>query len=137
MSASSDRRGFLRGLATLPLIGGAVSIIGNPTAAAEPVSMKLLETYGAWLFFERRYLCAEMVGYRYWEGREPEEVEDRQRWHRDSAIEQDHVRVDNPGGAFHFSADPARFPQPSTRAAAVLSAVGCDWRHRGERALYL
>ncbi len=44
MSAPSDRRGFLRGLATLPLIGGGVTLIGNPTrAAAEPVTEDLLQ----------------------------------------------------------------------------------------------
>ena len=30
----SDRRTFLRQLASLPLIGGGVTLIGNPTAAA-------------------------------------------------------------------------------------------------------
>lgn len=34
----SSRRGFLRGLAGLPMIGGGVAIIGSPTAAAVPVN---------------------------------------------------------------------------------------------------
>jgi hypothetical protein len=38
----SDRRNFLRGLATLPLIGGSVAILGKPTAAAVTVTPDLL-----------------------------------------------------------------------------------------------
>jgi hypothetical protein len=34
MSDLLQRRGFLRALATLPLIGGGVTLIGNPTRAA-------------------------------------------------------------------------------------------------------
>ncbi len=41
----TGRRGFLRGLVTLPLIGGGVTLIGNPTAAAEPVTKELLVNY--------------------------------------------------------------------------------------------
>jgi hypothetical protein len=33
-----DRRGFLRGLATLPLIVGGVALIGQPTVSAEPLA---------------------------------------------------------------------------------------------------
>ena len=34
----SDRRTFLRGLASLPLIGGSIVILGQPTAAAVPAA---------------------------------------------------------------------------------------------------
>ncbi|RYB06249.1 hypothetical protein [Lichenibacterium ramalinae] len=32
----ADRRSFLRGLVLLPLIGGSIAILGQPTAAAVP-----------------------------------------------------------------------------------------------------
>ena len=48
-----DRRGFLRGLASLPLIGGGVALIGQPTAAAVPVTDDMLATYQSWLGWER------------------------------------------------------------------------------------
>jgi hypothetical protein len=38
MSDLLARRDFLRSLAHLPLIGGGVTILGNPTAAAVPVT---------------------------------------------------------------------------------------------------
>lgn len=50
------RRAFLRGLTSLPLIGGGVTLIGNPTAAAVPVTGGTALTYLAWLDFERRYV---------------------------------------------------------------------------------
>ena len=55
-------RAFLRGLAALPLIGGGVTLIGNPTRAAEPVTSDLLDAYNEWLFYERRMLCLEQYG---------------------------------------------------------------------------
>lgn len=45
----SSRRGFLRGLTRLPLIGGGVALIGAPTAVAEPLTPALLDSYEAWL----------------------------------------------------------------------------------------
>jgi len=59
----SDRRDFLRGLATLPLIGGSVAILGTPTQAAVPVTMDLMQSYHAWLHYEHRMLSYEMAGY--------------------------------------------------------------------------
>jgi hypothetical protein len=44
MTNPNTRRGFLRGLTAFPLIGGGVTLIGNPTAAAEPVSRDLLDS---------------------------------------------------------------------------------------------
>ena len=49
----ADRRAFLRQLASLPLIGGAVTLIGNPTAAAVPATPELLDAYEEWLDLER------------------------------------------------------------------------------------
>lgn len=39
------RRGFLGQLATLPLIGGGITLIGQPTAAAVLVTPDLVEAY--------------------------------------------------------------------------------------------
>ena len=58
----SDRRSFLRGLAALPLIGGGVTLIGNPTAAAVPVTPTLLDAYDEWLDLERSWLMWERFG---------------------------------------------------------------------------
>ena len=113
----ADRRTFLRGLATLPLIGGSVAILGRPTAVAVPVTMDLMQSYHAWLHHERRMLSYEMAGYdvRFVQGVER------------------CTHLDNPGADYHFNF-PSRgqrlagwetAPQPSTRAAVVLSAVGC------------
>lgn len=41
MTGPESRRGFLRGLVSLPLIGGGVTLIGAPTAAATPVTPDL------------------------------------------------------------------------------------------------
>ena len=105
------RRGFLRGLAALPLIGGGVTILGNPTAAAEPITEDLLWNYREWLQMELQFLTYEMGP------RTPERFEvnvaDAMRW-----------RSDNPAGRFHSP----ETPLPSSRAAVVLSAVGCGWR---------
>ena len=105
------RRGFLHQLAGLPLIGGGVTLIGNPTRAAEPVTEQLLDAYSEWLFYERQLLCRER-----WPGsRDAEAV----------------VPANTGATGFHFPAYPASWkdaPKPSTRAAVVLSAVGCGWR---------
>ena len=105
MHDPNTRRGFLRGLASLPLIGGSVTFIGQPTAVAVPVTPALLDSYDAWLHFERRYL----------------------RWHRygPEGFRRigNAVFPDNPGGYFHD--DPAR-TDAASRAAVVLSAVGCE-----------
>lgn len=103
--ARPDRRGFLRGLTALPLIGGGVTLIGNPTAAAVPPTPELLRSYSDWLQMEQRYLVAE-------HGRDFEFID-----------------PNSPGGRYHWRAyGTADLPTPSTRAAIVLSAVGCDWR---------
>jgi hypothetical protein len=84
-TTNDTRRGFLRGLVHLPLIGGGITLIGAPSAVAEPVTKDLLYSYKSWLQMEHPRLND-------WESQ----------------------------------------PQPSTRAAGVLSAVGCDWRMGGE-----
>ena len=117
----SDRRGFLRGLATLPLIGGSVALIGSPTQAAVPVTPELLQSYASWLFFERRMVCFELANHDLPLARTFE-----------SYVGGGNSHV--PGAQWHFQwATPGKrgpagwadAPQPSTRAAVVLSAVGC------------
>ena len=113
MSSNSivmPRRGFLRGLCALPLVGGGVSLIGAPTAADVPLDRQLLGSYLSWLHFEGNLLAEELeiAGFGY----------------------HGTIPVDNPGGDFHHvEYDDWRTAQhASRRAAVVLSAVGCDWR---------
>jgi hypothetical protein len=111
MSNLFDRRGILRGLAALPLVGGSVTLIGQPTASAEPVTQELLLNYNQWLWAERRVLCSHLEphGYELW--RNPP--------------------GDNTAGAYHAVDKIGRLlpdKGPLDRAAIVLSAVGCDWR---------
>ena len=125
MRAVEGRRGFLRNLVSLPLIGGGVTLIGNPTRAAEPITEQLLENYNTWLFYERRYLQLERFG----PGMGPHGN------HTDDAVtistvkgrfddvRMDFVRMGNDAARFHLGPSSA-----SARAAVVLSAVGCDWR---------
>jgi hypothetical protein len=118
---TTPRRGFLRGLLTLPLIGGGVTLIGNPTAAAVPVTERLLDSYDAWLFYERRYLHFERYG------RAGMADLGKDEWmltNRRTGEAFDWVSVDNAGGRYHHKPDNG----PSTRAPVVLSTVGCDWR---------
>ena len=104
-----ERRGFLKGLASLPLIGGGVALIGRPTASAVPATQEILSAYDEWLFMERRFLCIEMYGAEY--ARRMERV----------------VSCSTLAGDFHFLSEPGawrRVPMPSTRAAVILSAAG-------------
>ena len=111
MSESHNRRGFLRGLTTLPLIGGSVALIGSPTrVAAEPSTQDLLY-YAQWLRMEHRLLARELepaLGYDF----------DRCRLHPTGTNE------------FHFplGQDWRTVPPPSTRAALVMSAIDFSWR---------
>jgi hypothetical protein len=114
----ADRRAFLRGLATLPLVGGGVALIGNPTAAAVPVSTDLLAAYDQFLFYERQFLLREQYG--------PLSHDDLRRVERI-------VPVNTAADRFHFPRQSSwrDQPQPSTRAAVVLAAAGVDMA--GER----
>ena len=103
MSGPASRRGFLRGLTTLPLIGGSVTLIGSPTAAAVPVTGGVVATYLAWLHFEQRYVA----------------------W---GANCRDYVPLINPGAVFHQRN--REHPNDAARAAIqrapiVLAAAGC------------
>jgi hypothetical protein len=82
-----------------------------PAAAAEPVTEALLDAYSEWLFYDRRLLCLER-----WPGvRHPDGF----------------IPANTGASGYHFPLGPERWqdrPQPSTRAAVVLSAVGCGWQ---------
>jgi hypothetical protein len=108
--AEMPRRAFLSQLAKLPLIGGGLSLIGQPKAVAEPVTMELLDNYLTWLVAEYIGLYRELQA----NGHHKMEINTR-----------------NAAAVFHppFGWDP-EFPAPSARAAVVLSAVGCDWKER-------
>ena len=119
------RRGFLRGLVSLPLIGSGVTLIGQPTAAAVPMNKALMTRYVAWLAREHAEALVEYEDYRGIS--EPEPYRRAQREFRREWVQQP---------LFWFPDDPVadaavRGAPPSTRAAVVLSAVGCDWRREG------
>lgn len=114
---SADRRSFLHGLVALPLVGGGVVLTGNPTAAAVPVTPDMMRSYKSWLHMEHRMVSYELAGYDIKLGHE---------------IEEYHACT-SPGSRWHFQwsrqgmRGPAGWidaPQPSTRAAVILSAVG-------------
>jgi hypothetical protein len=115
-SNDQTRRGLLRGLISLPLIGGGVTLIGSPTAVAEPVTPRLLQEYAQWLWLEQRRCVDEMLGQGTQDGL----------W----------GACTSPGPAWHWHRHSHGLEgglpvPPSTRAAIVLSAVGCNWRDRG------
>ncbi|MBP1183810.1 hypothetical protein [Methylobacterium sp. PvR107] len=124
MSGSSNRRGFLRGLTTLPLIGGSVTLIGAPSAVAEPVTHELLDSYDAWLEYERRHLQWERHG----------NMDPPVRWNMPFLMQVkgvdrpcDYVPVANGGARFHGNNEGSAL----SRAALVLSTVGCEWKGSG------
>jgi hypothetical protein len=117
--AALARRGFLRSLVTLPMPGGGVALLGAPTAIAEPITPELLSSYKTWLSFEHKRLSYELAGFDKDRARETERF----------------LQVDNAGFNWHFDQTSwenggwqSATLQPSSRAALILSAVGCDWR---------
>lgn len=122
MNAIPPRRSFLRGLVALPLVGGSVSLIGQPTAVAEPPTSELLEAYKTWLSTEHTRLTWDMAA-------DPVFIEKYQNCFdatADHETRRDWIRRYEwyVGDAHNGHDDPYR------RAALVLSAVGCDWRDR-------
>lgn len=113
----SDRRSFLRGLATLPLIGGSVALVGEPSAAAVPVTDELMFSYKSWLHMEHRMVSHELAGHDLKRACAIEACfpagNAGYRWHMQWA------RPGARGPAGWIDA-----PQPSTRAAVILSAAG-------------
>lgn len=117
MSALLARRGFLRGLAALPLVGGSVALVGQPTAVAAEPSPKLIGAYAEWLRIEQAALIQSLG---LWDSCTIPVMPGAgaaQLWHRDN------LRL-GPTAA------------PETRAALVLAAIGLDpdaARHGGPR----
>jgi len=110
-----DRRAFLHGIASLPLIGGSVALIGNPTRAAVPVTTALLERYSDWLAVEYGETLIELAP-RY----QPEHAVYVTRWRREWCRDNRTLNPDPDLGRFNA---PIVLP-PSTRAAVILSAAG-------------
>ena len=113
------RRGFLRGLLSLPLIGGGITLIGTPSAVAEPVTLPLFERYVDWLSVELGEAIIERSVLR-----EPVYKAQTERWRREWC--RGNGTLCGLEGQHRFLIPPAELP--SARAALVLSTVGCDWR---------
>lgn len=118
---SGDRRAFLRSLAALPLIGGGVTLIGQPTAVAEPVTTDTLYAYTAFLAWEHAaaYWALETARH----GSLPLHVE---------RIIDPHDRASAAPmfwlPAHRGVAELLSVAGPASRAALVMSAAGLDWR---------
>lgn len=114
----SDRRTFLRALASLPLIGGGVTLIGRPTAAAVPVTADLLQRYSDWLAEEYGETLIELAPHL-----QPNKAyaEFDRAWRREWC-QQNGTLNSEARGDQRFLVPPAT--PPSSRAAVVLSAVG-------------
>jgi hypothetical protein len=59
MSDPILRRGFLRQLCSLPMLGGGLALLGAPTAVAEPVTSGMLDAYRSFLIGELNLLERE------------------------------------------------------------------------------
>ncbi|AWN47145.1 hypothetical protein DK419_13160 [Methylobacterium terrae] len=104
MSGPASRRGFLRGLTALPLIGGGVTLIGSPTAAAVPLTGGMMASYVAWLHMEARAVRYSMG------------------WENDRGS---FVPCINPGSDFHDFRDWKRTQaEAQWRAPVILSTAG-------------
>jgi len=120
---SFPRRGFLRALASLPLIGGGVALWGRPVAAAAPVTLALMRRYRDFLSRELLTVVAEIdliqAPWRHF-GADRQEAWDL----ADCRSFLDRI----PPVAFVCAEGPATRAvadaPPSTRAAVVLSAAG-------------
>jgi hypothetical protein len=110
-----SRRGFLAALAALPLIGGAVRIIGAPSAVDVPATVDLLRRYQAFLARENLATLAEIELLR---GIAPAEFNLAQPESYMHRVSMGLVRPD--AAADQLVKESA----PSSRAALVLSAAG-------------
>jgi hypothetical protein len=146
------RRGFLRQLCHLPLIGGGVALLGAPTAVAEPVTPDLIAAYRRWLMLEHYLLLEEcpqpraslpqrpaMAG---WDDSHIREYLGAE--HRLAQVDADFraeccnfrfragFTAERPSPVDRFFLNRGDLtivsPPASTRAALVMSAVGCEWR---------
>lgn len=115
-----ERRAFLSSLAALPMIGGSVALIGQPTAAAVVPTIGILTNYESWLAWERYQLQREI-------------------WGDDVARRcTTFLAMNNPGEQWHNPwRDGEVCPPASTRAAVVLATVGCPLEEPGQAILRL
>lgn len=114
--AQNSRRGFLRQLCSLPLIGGGVTLIGKPTAAGVPVTLELVEQYQHWLPREHGHALIERD--MLWAQRKYGNQDHRlgvERYIRSWVEEMPVFRTPDASNLGSL---------PSTRAAIVLSAAG-------------
>ena len=126
----APRRDFLRGLVALPLIGGSIALLGSPQAVAVEATDQLLFEYTQWLAWEKVAATEQLHGG--WSG-ERGYLEEHAAFHvaqhlHGAGSHPRHYQGINSGlrsnaYTWHHGAPPA-----STRAALVLSTVGCDWR---------
>ncbi|KQP89393.1 hypothetical protein [Methylobacterium sp. Leaf117] len=128
MSGPSSRRGFLSGLAALLLIGGGVSLIGRPTAVAAPVTDQMMTHYLGFISREFRELMVKM-DQRHIEKSVAACVR-RGDFVRPSYAEECKARTRYQLSWMDFRclAGEGELPvaaPPSSRAALVLSTVGC------------
>jgi hypothetical protein len=98
---------------TAAALPAALPLASAPSLAARGPAKsprKAMEAYASWLFMERRILCMELY---------PDAGADAERWDL----------ANNAGYGWHFEKDGKHWKDvpPSTRAAAVLDAVGVDW----------
>lgn len=109
-----SRRLFLAAGAAGAVFGALGAAIaqeaGRPELTAEERE-ELLDAYDEWLYFERKLLHIERFGMN--------AAKTSVRWTKNT-----------PATHFHFPKEGMwnEQPQPSTRAALVLSAIGCPWQ---------
>lgn len=127
------RRGFLLNLASLPLIGGGLTLIGQPTAVATPVTDDLLWSYKNWLHMEHRMLSYELSGH---DVAAAHEIEQQFAFTLPPDRLVPHIHWHTQWGRDPGARGPAGWitaPQPSTRAAVVMAAAGVDLTDGGAR----
>ena len=129
------RRGFLRQLCGLPLLGGEIILLGAPTAVAEPVTEPLLDAYFTFLNTELNLLGRENpqpMNLPMLREQPPVHIDHplRIQWARDSIAAHDEWIQSVEERLARNEAMPIFARPPSTRAALVLSSVGFEWRAR-------
>jgi hypothetical protein len=125
------RRGFLRSLVSLPMLGGGVALIGAPHAVAEPIITDLMQSYRRFLTAEVNLLSEELPWRKLPQlGPRPDE-RDRDaylRWCYQTVATHDAWTASVEKERAITRAMPVFKSRASTRAALVMSAVGFDWR---------
>ena len=113
----------MQGLATLPLIGGSIALIGQLSAVAVRPDLELIARYTQWLAIEFGKSIIERTYLRQLRD-DPAFAVHARDWRREWCRE-------TPPLACFGSFAPSLAPPPSSRAALVVSAVGHEWRKAG------